>query len=313
MKIFIYNFENGYITNSIITGFSELNDEITVFCHISDFLYKDQKGLIDESLIGHQKLYGHAYTVNRNNIIIESNFDIILENINNHYYDLCIFPFCNESIIFNKDFNNLLSFTHNYYQTNELFIIDECDNQSILPLNIPISSYLYFKREFTNGNMLHSNVFIFPISYSIPSEKFLPKNYNKSQVLINSYYYEGMMYDTSLRSSLNHQSIESYFNEYNNSLFAITGKRGGYDRMVHYEIIAGYCLPVFIDYIYMPRTVMTTWPSDLQMLANSYWHQYEFNYYFNETKYFNLLDQFYDYAYKNLTYEKLVKYLLSFY
>ena len=39
-----------------------------------------------------------------------------------------------------------------------------------------------FNREFTCGNMLHSNVFIFPISYSIPQEKFVSKNYNKNFV-----------------------------------------------------------------------------------------------------------------------------------
>ena len=108
------------------------------------------------------------------------------------------------------------------------------------------------------------------------------------------------------------EAIDEYFNEYRNSPFALTGKHGGYERMVHYEIIAGHCLPVYIDYIYMPRTVMTTWPSDLQMCANSLYHQYIFNYDFNDDKYFKLLDDFYDYGYNNLTTKNIVEYLLSF-
>ena len=47
------------------------------------------------------------------------------------------------------------------------------------------------------------------------------------------------------------ENVDKYFNEYRNSPFALTGKHGGYERMVHYEIIAGYCLPVYIDYIYI--------------------------------------------------------------
>ena len=62
----------------------------------------------------------------------------------------------------------------------------------------------------------------------------------------------------------------------------------------------------------MPRTVMTTWPSDLQMCANSLYHQYIFNYDFNDDKYFKLLDDFYDYGYNNLTTKNIVEYLLSF-
>ena len=312
MKVFINNQENGYLILSIIHGLSLLDDcELTLSNDILECLYTDQKGLIDESTI--KKYYGHAFTINRNKIHIDHNLDSIKENIINHYYDLCIFNICNDDLIYNSIFTELLKLSYDYYKINELLIIDENDNQSILPLPISFEKYLYFKREFTCGNMLHSNVFVFPISYSIPQEKFVSKNYYKTlNPICHNYHYDGMMYNLYNRSESSCNSIDEYFNEYRNSPFALTGKHGGYERMVHYEIIAGHCLPVYIDYIYMPRTVMTTWPSDLQMCANSLYHQYIFNYDFNDDKYFKLLDDFYDYGYNNLTTKNIVEYLLSF-
>ena len=52
-------------------------------------------------------------------------------------------------------------------------------------------------------------------------------------------------------------------------MFCFTGKRGGYDCMRHYEIVASKSLPVFIDYSLVPSSIMTTWPRQLQLEANS--------------------------------------------
>ena len=40
---------------------------------------------------------------------------------------------------------------------------------------------------------------------------------------------------------------ESYYNDYAKSLFAITMKKGGWDCLRHYEILAAGCLPVFLN------------------------------------------------------------------
>ena len=64
----------------------------------------------------------------------------------------------------------------------------------------------------------------------------------------------------------------SYYEQYNNSYFAYTCKKGGWDCMRHYEIIAAGCLPVFKDFDMCPKYVLTTWPTLLQYDANIFYY-----------------------------------------
>jgi hypothetical protein len=58
-----------------------------------------------------------------------------------------------------------------------------------------------------------------------------------------------------------------YYKEYKKSWYGITKKKGGWDCMRHYEILAQGCIPQFEDLSNCPQTIMTHFPKDLVLSA----------------------------------------------
>ena len=99
-----------------------------------------------------------------------------------------------------------------------------------------------------------------PITFSIPSEKICETNNIKTKILsnlipgrLNTYIYN---------------TEEEYYNEYKKSYFAITIKKGGFDCMRHYEILANGCIPHFIGIEECPPYTMYLLPKELFIEAN---------------------------------------------
>ena len=59
-----------------------------------------------------------------------------------------------------------------------------------------------------------------------------------------------------------------YHDEYRRSRFAATRKKGGWDCMRHYEILANGCIPIFENLEACPYFTMTTFPKELVLKAN---------------------------------------------
>ncbi len=59
-----------------------------------------------------------------------------------------------------------------------------------------------------------------------------------------------------------------YYNMYNNSAFALTKKKGGWDCLRHYEILANGCIPIFEDLNKCPADTLSSFPKEL--LAETY-------------------------------------------
>lgn len=88
-----------------------------------------------------------------------------------------------------------------------------------------------------------------PITFSIPKDKIvlsIPlKTKNCSDLIpgkIETYIY---------------QNEEDYYKEYQSSLFAITTKKGGWDCLRHYEIMANGCIPYFPNIEQCPPRINT--------------------------------------------------------
>lgn len=109
----------------------------------------------------------------------------------------------------------------------------------------------YFKRE-----LIQETPHIRPVSFAFPDHKIqIP--IDKTGVLsplipgdVKTY-----IYDTE----------QSYYDQYNRSLFGITMKKNGWDCLRHYEIMGARCVPWFIDLQDCPQTICTTLPRDLLM------------------------------------------------
>lgn len=97
---------------------------------------------------------------------------------------------------------------------------------------------------------------LYPLSYSIPHKCIKTLHETKKTRLFsplipgdkNTYIYK---------------DENSYNNNYNESWFAFTYKKGGYDCLRHYEILANNTIPFYIDIENIPLKTMTTFPKKI--------------------------------------------------
>jgi hypothetical protein len=97
---------------------------------------------------------------------------------------------------------------------------------------------------------------LYPLSYSIPHKCIKTLHETKKTRLFsplipgdkNTYIYK---------------DENSYNNNYNKSWFAFTYKKGGYDCLRHYEILANNTIPFYIDIENIPLKTMTTFPKKI--------------------------------------------------
>ena len=133
---------------------------------------------------------------------------------------------------------------------------------------------------------LHSHPFfkscIYPLSYCIPDECIVDSVPNKTDHIaelvpgnMNTYKYSS--------------SQETEYNQmYQRARFAYTMKKGGWDCMRHYEIMANGCIPIFKGLDQCPPLTLTTFPKQLIQQAETRcidWrpeHQSEYTYYANK-------------------------------
>jgi hypothetical protein len=148
-----------------------------------------------------------------------------------------------------------------------------------------------------------------PITFSIPENKIIKSIPNKTKVLSNLIpgLIETYIYDNET----------DYYNQYKESLFAITTKKAGWDCMRHYEILANGCIPYFLDIENCPINTMTLLPKKLIMEGNKLYKKYGMykninNFTTNEINECNILiSKMIDYTTQNLTTKQIAKYILE--
>jgi len=94
---------------------------------------------------------------------------------------------------------------------------------------------------------------VFPITFTIHSSKITGYVPQKTELL--SCIIPGNPYSF--------DNEDDYYNEYKQSIFAITCKKSGWDCMRHYEILACGCIPIFINLKDCPVSIMTHFPKEL--------------------------------------------------
>jgi hypothetical protein len=123
----------------------------------------------------------------------------------------------------------------------------------------------YFKRELST---LHHKLGIKPISFFIPSPCLtsLPlasySEFTDKKCILAPC-------DPRDRSTYIYNSEETYYEQYNKSLFGYTQLKNGWDCLRHYEIIACGSLPLFEDISKVPPSTLHSYPKQLQSIANT--------------------------------------------
>ena len=98
---------------------------------------------------------------------------------------------------------------------------------------------------------------IYPLSYSIPDEYIVNEIPEKKHVVAS--LIPGFQKTYVFLSS----DEDKYHDMYKKSIFGITKKKGGWDCLRHYEILANGCVPIFEKLDECPEDTLTTFPKKL--------------------------------------------------
>jgi len=100
---------------------------------------------------------------------------------------------------------------------------------------------------------------VFSLSYGIPDECIVSEIPKKKRFLAP--YLPGSKYTFGAG-----QEAE-YYQMYRDSMFAMTQKKGGWDCLRHYEILANGCMPIFMGLDKCPTATLHGFPKDLVLGA----------------------------------------------
>jgi hypothetical protein len=101
---------------------------------------------------------------------------------------------------------------------------------------------------------------VFPLGYAAPDELFLTEVPEKKQLWAEVI--------PGFKETYRFSDEPSYYQMYANARFAYTWKKGGWDCLRHYEIIANGTIPVFPDLSNCPKETLSQLPKDLIIRAN---------------------------------------------
>ena len=188
-----------------------------------------------------KKMYGGGMTVTR--VIPDKEVDRsdIENKIKKKHYEIVVWG----SIWRCNKYFDLVS---KIYPMNRMAIVDGEDHQDLHPYwksGVP-----YFKREL--GNNMQKN--IFPISFALPTCKTnICNEKTKDFAYISPSFKHTYIYTSEL----------DYYQDYNESRFAFTEKKAGWDCLRHYEIIGNGCIPYFHDIEKCPEHTLHNFPKEI--------------------------------------------------
>ena len=237
---------NDYLSNLLLHGLREHFDRDVIDFPGSWYLYNDEskkKGLDNNNL------WGKGFTI----IDILNNYDSIdrkdiEKKIQTKYFDLIIYSSARRSKPFLDD---VIKFN------NKVIFIDGEDDQFIDENLNKIG--LYFKRE-----LIKDQKNLLPIQFAIPKEKILREVNTKPKNLL------APLIPGRLNTYIYNNEID-YYKMYQESIFALTYKKAGWDTLRHYEILMNGSLPIFLDIENCPVNTMKYFPKkDIINIKNKY-------------------------------------------
>tara|TARA_X000000950_G_C13772584_1_gene601627 strand:+ start:60 stop:1058 length:999 start_codon:yes stop_codon:yes gene_type:complete len=237
---------NDYLSNLLLHGLREHFGRNVIDFPGSWYLYKDES---KKKELDNSKLWGKGFTI----IDTLNNYDSIDRNdiekkIQTKYFDLIIYSSARRSKPFLDD---VIKFN------NKAIFIDGEDDQFIDENLNKIG--LYFKRE-----LIKDQKNLLPIQFAIPEEKILREVNTKPKNLL------APLIPGRLNTYIYNDEID-YYKMYQESIFALTYKKAGWDTLRHYEILMNGGLPIFLDIENCPVNTMRNFPKkDIINIKNKY-------------------------------------------
>jgi len=147
-------------------------------------------------------------------------------------------------------------FTENGYEKKQIIVIDGWDQEYI---NKEIAeSCTYYKREMKDDH----GEYAYPISFAFPAEKIRKLDDSKRKDAFAPLIPVNQSIDPSYMSTYIYGTEESYYDMYQTAYFSYTSKKGGWDTLRHYEIIANGSIPFFVDIENCPKHTLWNFPKE---------------------------------------------------
>ncbi len=237
-----------YMSDLLFHGLRELYGDSVVDIPKKKWMYTNYEG--DSS-----KLWGRGFSYSKTLEDIEVDRNDIDKKIMDGFYNIIIAS-PHHSVHSQKDFINkeccrILGLAP-YDQV--LAVIDGHDTDNTYDEVLQYTPYL-FKREIPDSRMD-----LLPISFAIPRAKVRIELASKTKLLANIVPCD---HSHPNRKTHKYEKETDYYQDYAESYFAFTCKKGGWDCMRHYEIISNGCIPIFTDIERCSKNTLITMPKKI--------------------------------------------------
>ena len=246
-----------YMNDLMLHGLRELYGNDVVDYPSCWYLYSDE---VKKRNFDTNKLWGKGFNLNDSfqgyNLIDRND---ISTKIKSKYFDLIIYGSIRRSSHFLDEVIN---------NNNKYIFIDGEDDRFIEERYA--SKSIYFKRE-----LLKETPNIKPINFSIPKNKII-KEINRKPKNLLSPLIPGRL------ETYIYKDEKSYNQMYQNSVFALTYRKGGWDCFRHYEILMNGCIPFHLEINKCPNKTLKKLPKDLlkEILKKYEWILSKYNPFF---------------------------------
>lgn len=245
-----------YQSDMLYHGLAQLDD---IIVHEQDYQWWMFARELVKRYEDWPKIWGKGFTIYGTLQTMPDIYDVnrLLNWIREKRYDAIIIPLHHTWVQDVSTLNMMLGMYKNYgYEKNQLIVIDGWDRPEI---NADLRYCTYYKRE-----LYDDREDVKPISFAFPADKIInPKTEVDKNKECGTIVPVNCSIDESYRRTYIFDSEESYYKDYRQSLFGLTSKKGGWDTLRHYEIIANGCVPVFHGLDRCPERTLHNFPKEL--------------------------------------------------
>jgi len=231
-----------YLCDMVLHGLKSLHGDHVADVHRAWFMYRSDCELRSTEL---KQFHGKGFTLYG---LLPDDAGVdradIPAKIRNHWFDIVVYGSAHRCL-------DYLDMVVQYYPRERVAFIDGEDVVTICT-GLTSKGY-YFKREHRSLDPV-----VLPISFAIPAEKIREPRDCKSMD-----FSPLAPVGKSITHNLQFERESDYYDHYSDCYYALTWKKGGWDCLRHYEIIASGAVPFFVDFQKCPRLTMHTFPKEI--------------------------------------------------
>tara|TARA_B100000519_G_scaffold40574_1_gene30446 strand:- start:3737 stop:4750 length:1014 start_codon:yes stop_codon:yes gene_type:complete len=201
------------------------------------------------------KIWGKGFTMY--GLLDEQDYTVLDRNEHVGEYDAVVVPIHHTMTRQDGHLNSIIDFfVDRGYGRNRIIVVDGWDRDYIC--EDAANKCTYYKREMLDSQEEIAN----PISFAFPEEKIREVDDSNRSVPFAPLVPVNQSIDPSYMSTYIYEEEESYYDMYQTAYFSYTSKKGGWDTLRHYEIIANGSIPFFVDIENCPKNTLWNLPKE---------------------------------------------------